>query len=137
MSAPLYEQGLWFCENLGFSNPGGNDLERAWEGRQEMREVKVSDREPATTTHPHLCLTWRKCTPGSEIKTITHTPAYTQCPSLSAVPVHCQQKLSIFTWGTLGFHSSRCRGSVCAFQSLEFEVTSQLCLANNHRNSNT
>jgi len=42
-----------------------------------MREVKVSDREPATTTQPHLCLTWRKCTPGSEIKTITHTSIHT------------------------------------------------------------
>lgn len=45
--------------------------------RQEMREVKVSDREPVTTTQPHLCPTWRKCTPGSEIKIITHTSIHT------------------------------------------------------------
>ncbi len=46
-----------------------------------------------------------------------HTHQHTQCPSLSVVPVHRQQKLSVFTWGTLGFHSSRCRGTVCALQS--------------------
>lgn len=116
-------KGLW---------AGGNDLESAWEGRQEMREVKVSDRAHyhSTTSVPDMEEMHSRKWDWNH-----HTPAYTQCPSLSVV--HRQQKLSVFTWGTLGFHSSRCRGSVCAFQSLEFEITSQLCLANNHRNSNT
>lgn len=72
------ETHLWFYDKLhrvlSLEAMISREPERA---RQEMREVKVSDREPVTTTQPHLCPTWRKCTPGSEIKIITHTSIHT------------------------------------------------------------
>lgn len=133
----LYEQIriMWFCDKL----QGVVSLEamilRAPERADRKWERSRWVTESSLLALNHICA-WHGGNALQEVRLkSSHTPAYTQCPSLSVV--HRQQKLSVFTWGTLGFHSSRCRGSVCAFQSLEFEITSQLCLANNHRNSNT
>lgn len=131
------ETHLWFYDKLhrvlSLEAMISREPERA---RQEMREVKVSDREPVTTTQPHLCPTWRKCTPGSEIKIITHTSIHTMsffvCGA-GALPA----ELECFYMRHVAFSFFKVQRLRLWFQSLEFEITSQLCLANNHRNSNT
>lgn len=131
------ETYLWICDKLqGVVSLEAMILrepERADRKWERSRWVKESSLLPLN----HICA-WHGGNALQEVRLkSSHTPANTQCPSLSVAHVHRQQKLNVFTWGTLGFHSSRCRGSVCTFQSLKFEITSQLCLANNHRNSNT